>query len=64
MGAQRYRLVEWKPVGADADEAEFELYDYQTDPLETKNLAAERPDVVAQLAAMLASHGEAKPRHN
>jgi arylsulfatase/arylsulfatase A len=27
----------------------FELYDYAADPLETKNIAAERPEIVAQM---------------
>jgi iduronate 2-sulfatase len=58
----RYRLVEWKKIGAASDTAEFELYDYQTDSLETKNIAAEQPDVVAQLSALLAKHPEAKPQ--
>jgi len=58
----RYRLVEWKKPGAPADTAVLELYDYQTDPEETKNLAAEQPAVVAQLRAMLARQPEAKPQ--
>ena len=41
--------------------AELELYDYQTDPDETKNLAAEQPEVVASLRAILERSGEAKP---
>jgi iduronate 2-sulfatase len=56
---QRYRLVEWKIPGAPEDTAEFELYDYQSDPLESKNLAASQPDVVKQLRATLARHPEA-----
>ena len=58
---ERYRLVEWKKPGAPAESAELELYDYEIDPLETKNLAAEQPDVVKQLRAILAKHPEAKP---
>ncbi len=58
----RYRLVEWKEPGASADTAEFELYDYETDPLETKNIAQEQPGVVARLRAILAGHPEAKPQ--
>lgn len=58
----RYRLVEWKPIGASADKAIFELYDYQADPLETKNLASEQPAIVAELRALLAKHPEAKPQ--
>jgi iduronate 2-sulfatase len=56
---ERYRLVEWKKPGAPAATAEFELYDYQTDPLETKNLAATQSEVVAQLRAILSRHPEA-----
>jgi iduronate 2-sulfatase len=59
---ERHRLVEWKKQGAPADTAELELYDYHTDPLETKNLAAEQPEVVAKLRALLAKHPEAKPQ--
>ena len=58
----RHRLVEWKVAGAAADTAEFELYDYETDPLETKNLASAQPEVVSQLRALLAKLPEAKPQ--
>ncbi|MEO9592611.1 sulfatase [Rhodopirellula bahusiensis] len=52
---EHYRLVQWKPI--DGDEAPiYELYDYQTDPLETKNLAEDRPDVVKRLSKTLASY--------
>ncbi len=49
----RYRLVQWKRVEEPEDTAEYELYDYQTDPLETQNLAGEHPDVVARLRKIL-----------
>ena len=58
----RHRLVEWKRPGADAGSAILELYDYEADPGETKNLAAEQPEVVAQLRAVLANEPEAKPQ--
>jgi iduronate 2-sulfatase len=58
----RYRLVEWKKPGEPADTAVFELYDYQADPTETRNLAAEQPAIVAQLRAILARQPEAKPQ--
>ncbi|MEX0612504.1 MAG: sulfatase, partial [Pirellulales bacterium] len=57
----RYRLVEWKQPGANPEAAVLELYDYESDPGETKNLAAERPDVVAELRAILDREPEAKP---
>jgi iduronate 2-sulfatase len=59
---ERYRLVEWKKPGAPSGTAEFELYDYQTDPLETKNLASTEPKVVQQLEAILAAQPEARPQ--
>ena len=59
---ERYRLVEWKEPGAPPDTAELELYDYQTDPDETRNLAAEQPEIVAELRAMLAQQAEARPQ--
>jgi iduronate 2-sulfatase len=59
---ERYRLVEWKVPGAAQETAEYELYDYRTDPRETKNRAAEQPKVVAELKAILARHPEAKPQ--
>lgn len=60
--SERYRLVEWKEIGASPDTAVVELYDYVTDPAETKNLAKEKPDVVAQLRSILAKQPEAKPQ--
>lgn len=59
---QRHRLVEWKKIGAPVSSADLELYDYQTDPLETKNVAAEQPSVVAKLQGLLAQHPEALPQ--
>jgi iduronate 2-sulfatase len=58
----RHRLVEWKKPSAAPETAVFELYDYQNDPAETKNLAAEQPEVVAELRKLLATHPEAKPQ--
>ena len=56
----RYRLVEWKVPGAAADTAILELYDYQKDPLETKNIASENPEAVLNLRKILAQYPEAK----
>ena len=58
----RYRMVEWKAPGAAAESAEYELYDYQTDPLETVNLAASQPDALRKLQDILATHPEATPQ--
>src|SRR5206468_1729858 len=54
----RYRLVEWKKSGALGETAELELYDYEADPGETKNLAAAQPEVVSKLRAILATQPE------
>ena len=59
---ERYRLVEWKEPGEPAEKAAIELYDYETDPLEKKNLAKDLPEVVAKMRAILASLPEAKPQ--
>lgn len=58
----RHRLVEWKKIGAPAETADLELYDYETDPLETQNIAKQQPKIVAALRALLAKHPEAKPQ--
>jgi iduronate 2-sulfatase len=55
----RYRLVEWKKPGAAADTADLELFDYQTDPGETKNHASLQPVTVARMRAILGRHPEA-----
>jgi iduronate 2-sulfatase len=59
---ERYRLVEWKAAGADPETADFELYDYETDPGETKNLATDEPKVLKKLQALIAAEPEAKPQ--
>ena len=53
---QRYRLVEWRPIGGPDQTADYELYDYQDDLLERENVAASRPEVVANLRAILESY--------
>ena len=53
---ERYRLVEWLRFSESAEKAELELYDYESDPHETRNLAAQEPQVVTQLRAMLAKY--------
>lgn len=56
----RHRLVEWKRWADSEAQVDYELYDYQEDPLETRNLANGRPEVLAELKAMLARHPEPK----
>jgi iduronate 2-sulfatase len=61
LRTERHRLVEWRAHGASADSADLELYDYETDPGETRNLAGDQPEIVRQLRALLAKHPEPKP---
>jgi iduronate 2-sulfatase len=58
----RYRLVQWKAWDAPEQSSDWELYDYQSDPLETKNLADQEPQVVASMRELLATHPAAKPQ--
>ncbi|MFZ4082125.1 MAG: sulfatase-like hydrolase/transferase [Pirellula sp.] len=57
----RYRLVQWKAWDAPDESSDWELYDYQADPQETRNLASQLPDVVSELREHLDSHPKAKP---
>ena len=59
---ERYRLVEWRNPVEPAESAAWELYDYETDPTESRNLAADRPEVLRSLQALLAAQPPAKPR--
>lgn len=58
----RYRLVDWRPVGKSDATPVFELYDYQGGAVETVNLADEKPEVVAKLRSILARHPEPQAR--
>ena len=59
---ERYRMVAWQSLGASQKTTEYELYDYETDPLETTNLAEDHPDVVEKLKAVLATYPKPVPR--
>lgn len=58
----RYRMVEWKRPGDGEANAQYELYDYQSDPNETENVANSKPKVLAELKAILAKYPEAVGR--
>ncbi|MEX0331088.1 MAG: sulfatase [Puniceicoccaceae bacterium] len=50
MRTDRYRLVLWKDIEAPCAEPVFvELYDHETDPLETINVASDHPQLVQNL---------------
>ena len=55
-------MVEWKKFGEPADRADIELYDYEAELPEARNLAAEKPEVVKKLRALLEKQGEALAR--
>ncbi|MCO8124212.1 sulfatase-like hydrolase/transferase [Stieleria sp. TO1_6] len=57
---ERYRMVQWKKPGDDESKSQYELYDYQSDPLESTNVAASQPEVLAKLKAILADYPEAE----
>ncbi|MFG0335794.1 MAG: sulfatase, partial [Maioricimonas sp. JB049] len=60
---ERYRLVEWRPYDDSDAPAEYELYDYASDPLETRNLAADSPEIVASLKKVLAGYPQPLARN-
>jgi iduronate 2-sulfatase len=59
LRTQRYRLVEWQSSKEGAP-VEYELYDYETDPAESANLASKLPQVLDELKTKLASHPQPK----
>ena len=60
---ERYRLVEWRNFGASVETAQYELYDYEADPLETRNLAGEEPQTVERLKKTLSTYPEPVSRN-
>ncbi len=62
VGMERYRMVEWINAEDPSTDRIYELYDYEVDPLETKNYAQEKPDVLNELKAILARHPQVKPQ--
>ncbi|XOV91070.1 MAG: sulfatase [Bacteroidota bacterium] len=58
----RYRMVAWIDQKDETANPIYELYDYKTDPLETKNIAADNPKVIKELKKILDTHPKpAKP---
>ena len=53
---ERYRLVAWTPLGKPSSTPSYELYDYKQGPVETQNIAAQHPEIVATLRAILDRH--------
>lgn len=57
---ERYHMVEWTNAEAPSTDRIYELYDYEVDPLETKNYAQEKPNMLNELKAILAKHPQVK----
>ena len=53
---QRYRLVQWTHMKDETAKKLYELYDYVEDPLETKNYADLKPEVLNEMIAIVNSH--------
>ena len=56
---QRYRMVRWTNL-KDTSDVLFELFDYQKDPDETKNIADQNKDIISELLNILNVHPKAK----
>ena len=56
----RFRMIRWVPMRNNREDILYELYDYQKDPKETKNIASEKPLVVKELVEILEQYPQAK----
>jgi iduronate 2-sulfatase len=62
---ERFRFVEWRRTDEKEEDAALELYDYELDPLETRNHASDLPEVVAELRQKLRQYpASVDPRAN
>ena len=56
MRTDRYRIVAWRDYRKPKAEPLFiELFDHKTDPAETQNIAAEKPEIVAKLMKQMSA---------
>jgi iduronate 2-sulfatase len=53
---ETHRLVVWQSPDEPDSAAAIELYEYADGPVEKKNIAAENPEIVRQLRAILDRH--------
>jgi len=58
---ERYRMVEWKDLSNPEGEVIYELYDYELDPHESRNIAARETEVLKSLQAVLLRYPEPRP---
>jgi arylsulfatase A-like enzyme len=54
LRTERYRITQYE-----SDEPRFELFDHETDPFETVNVAGENPDMVEELSKLLQDNAPA-----
>lgn len=59
---ERYRMIEWKKWD-DENDVLYELYDYELDSLEIRNIASENKKVLKEMQLILSRHPEAKRSH-
>lgn len=58
----RYRMIRWTHMKDPKKEVLYELYDYEKDPGETRNIASEQPKVVSELESILEAYPKAVGR--
>lgn len=64
MRTDRYRLVEWRDHRDKQSEPIFvELFDHESDPTESVNIAADHPELVSRLSKQLATQLFSKPQN-
>lgn len=59
---QRYRLIQWFHMNDPKADFDYELYDYQNDPLEKVNIAKSNTKILNELLNLLKKHPEPKKR--
>lgn len=57
---KQYRMIRWTPIRNQKKEVLYELYDYDNDPMETKNIAKENPKMVSKMTQILKQYPKAK----
>lgn len=57
---KQYRMIRWTPIRKNKKEVLYELYDYDNDPKETKNIAKENPKMVSKMTQILKQYPKAK----
>ena len=56
---KRYRMIRWTPRRDTEKKVLYELYDYDKDPKETKNIAKEQPKIILEMTKILDKYPQA-----